>query len=195
VAALRRALTSGGGSDVAGRLYGMLNAGKHGEEADRMARAWLEAHPKDAMFRFLMGDTALAQGQLALAESHYRKVLELQPDNAMALNNVAWLMVRQGKPGAVALAERANQIQPNRPVLMDTLAGALAAEEQTARAIQVQKQAIAKAPDDLGLRLNLARIYVKAGDRQLARAELEPLVKLGDKFPAAREVASLMQQL
>ena len=160
-----------------------------------MALAWMKDHPKDALFRFLMGDTALAQGQLALAESHYRKVLELQPDNAMALNNVAWLMVRQGKPGAVALAERANQIQPNRPVLMDTLAGALAAEDQTARAIQVQKQAIAKAPDDLGLRLNLARIYVKSGDRQLARAELEPLVKLGDKFPAAREVASLMQQL
>ena len=195
VAALRRALANGGGSDVAGRLYGMLNAAKQGEEAERMASAWMKEHPNDALFRFLMGDTALAQGRLALAESHYRKVLELQPDNAMALNNVAWLMVRQGKPGAVALAERANQIQPNRPVLMDTLAGALAAEDQTARAIQVQKQAIAKAPDDLGLRLNLARIYVKSGDRQLARAELEPLVKLGDKFPAAREVASLMQQL
>jgi len=194
-AALRQALAHGGGSDVAGRLYGALNAAKHADEAERMAGAWLKDHPKDALFRFVMGDVALANGQLAAAEAHYRAVMALQPDNALALNNVAWLMVRQGKPGAAALAERANALQPERPALMDTLASALAAEDQTARAITVQKQAIAKAPDDPGLRLNLARLYIKSGDRQGARAELEPLSKLGDKFAAQQEVARLLQSL
>jgi len=193
--ALRKALASGGGTEVAGRLYGALNAGKHGEEAERMAATWMRDHPKDALFRFLMGDTALARGQYAAAEAYYRQVMALQPDNALALNNVAWLMVRQGKPGAVALAERANDLQPGRPVLMDTLASALAADNQVARALQVQKDAVNKAPDDAGLQLNLARIQIKSGDRQSARTELERLAKLGDKFPAQAEVAKLLQSL
>lgn len=194
-AALRKALALGGSTEVAGRLYGTLNAAKRGDEAERMAAAWMKDHPKDALFRFMMGDTALARGQFAAAEAFYRQVIGLQPDNALALNNVAWLMVRQGKPGAVALAERANDLQPGRPVLMDTLASALAADNQAARAIQMQKDAIEKAPDDPGLRLNLARIYIKSGDRQSARTELETLAKLGDKFAAQGEVTKLLQSL
>ena len=193
--ALRKALALGGSTEVAGRLYGTLNAAKRGDEAERMAAAWMKDHPKDALFRFMMGDTALARGQFAAAEAFYRQVIGLQPDNALALNNVAWLMVRQGKPGAVALAERANDLQPGRPVLMDTLASALAADNQAARAIQMQKDAIEKAPDDPGLRLPRARIYIRGGDRQSARTELETLAKLGDKFAAQGEVTKLLQSL
>ena len=46
-----------------------------------------------------------------------------------------------------------------------------------------------------GLRLNLAKIYIKAGDKARAKAELETLAKLGEKFPAQPEVAALLKSL
>ncbi len=193
--ALRRALPLGGSSVTAIKLHQALQAAGHKEEADRLVAAWTKDHPRDAAFRYYLGDLALARNDLAAAEANYRSVIELQPDNALALNNVAWLMTRQGKPGAVAMAERANQLLPGRPALMDTLAAALAAENQAPQAIELQKKAIAKAPDDAGLRLTLAKIYLKAGDRPQARAELERLSRLGDKFPAHGEVAELMKSL
>ena len=99
------------------------------------------------------------------------------------------------KVGAVAYAEKANQLAPQRPALMDTLAIALLAENQATRALEVQKKALELAPDDAPMRLNLARIYLKTGDKAQARVELEKLAKLGDKFPDQAEVAALLKSV
>jgi predicted Zn-dependent protease len=104
-------------------------------------------------------------------------------------------MVQQGKPGAVKVAEQANEILPGRAQLLDTLATAQAAEGQVPKAIETQKQAIARSPQDPALKLNLARLYIKSGDKLRARAELEDLAGLGDKFAAQGEVAQLLKSV
>jgi putative PEP-CTERM system TPR-repeat lipoprotein len=195
-AALSKAVPlDGGGTEAAIRLHQTLLTAGRAAEAERLASAWKKDHPRDAAFRFYLGDNALARQDWAAAEAHYRSVTEVQPNNAMALNNVAWLMTRQGKPGAVAVAERAIQLAPGRPALMDTLAWAMASENQVPQAIELQKKAIEQAPEASGLRLTLAKIYLKAGDRPRARAELEALAKLGDRFAGQAEVAALMKSL
>jgi predicted Zn-dependent protease len=95
----------------------------------------------------------------------------------------------------LALAEKANELMPNQPALMDTLAYLLAQENQGARAVSVQKGAIAAAPENQGLRLTLAKIYLQTGDKAKARAELEALAQLGEKFGAQAEVTKLMGSL
>jgi putative PEP-CTERM system TPR-repeat lipoprotein len=195
-AALSKAVPlEGGGTEAAIRLHQTLVVAGRAPDAERLASTWKKDHPQDAAFRFYLGDNALARQDWAAAEAHYRSVAEVQPNNAMALNNVAWLMTRQGKPGAVAVAERAMQLAPDRPALMDTLAWAMASENQVPQAIELQKKAIAQAPEASGLRLTLAKIYLKAGDRPRARAELEALAKMGDRFAGQAEVAALMKSL
>jgi predicted Zn-dependent protease len=110
-------------------------------------------------------------------------VIELQPNNALALNNVAWLMVQQSKPGAVEFAEKANQLLPGRPPLMDTLATALAADKQLPRALELQKQAVERAPDDGSLRMNLAKLYLPGDQKGMARTELEKIERMGRATP------------
>ena len=129
------------------------------------------------------------------AEKAYRSVLELQPDSAMALNNLAWTLGLLKKEGAVAYAEKANQVAPNQPAFMDTLAMLLADNKEYTRAIDLQLKALELQPASAGLRLNLAKIYVKAGDNAKAKAELDTLAKLGEKFPAQAEVATLLKSL
>ena len=130
-----------------------------------------------------------------LAETQLRQVLRLDPDNPTAVNNLAWVMWAQKKPEALAAAERANQLAPNRPLFMDTLAMVLAGQGQLPRALELQKRAIELSPDAPGLRLGLARLYMKSDDKSRAREELDALAKLGNKFPQPAEVRDLLRQL
>ena len=195
VAAYRTAQRMSKTTDGAVRLHTALSASGKSAEADRLAADWMRDKPKDPAFRFYLGDASLAQNDLAVAEAHYRAVVEMQPRNALALNNVAWLMVRQGKPGAVAVAQQANEILPGRTPLMDTLALALAGDNQVPKAIEIQKAAIARNPAEPALKLTLAKLLIKSGDKTYARAELEDLAKLGDKFRQQAEVAALLKSL
>jgi predicted Zn-dependent protease len=111
------------------------------------------------------------------------------------MNNVAYLLVRQGKPGALDMAKKANELLPGRPPLMDTMALALAAEKKLPEAIELQKAAISRAPNDPSLKLTLARLLIQGGDKAYARAELEELAKLGDKFRDQAEVSKLLATL
>jgi putative PEP-CTERM system TPR-repeat lipoprotein len=182
-------------SELATRTYTALLAARRDSEADRHAAQWIKANPRDAAFRFYLGDVALARRDLTGAEKAYREVLELQPDNALALNNVAWLMAAQKKPGAVALAERAVELLPDRPVILDTLATALAAEGHTARAVDTMRQAVALDEKNPELRINLARLLILAGNKAAAKSELDALTALGDKFPRQKDVQTLRAQL
>ncbi len=195
VAAYRTAFGMNKNTDGAVRLHAALRAAGKGVEAERLAADWMKDKPKDPAFRYYLGDAALTQNEFGVAEGHYRAVVEMQPRNALALNNVAWLMVKQGKPGAVAVAEQANEIMPGRSPLMDTLALAYAADNKLPKALEIQKQAIGRAPNDPALKLTLAKLLIQSGDKAYARAELEDLAKLGEKFREQAEVSSLLKSL
>ena len=70
----------------------------------------------------------------------------------------------------------------------------LAADRAFPQAIEESKRALALSGDAPGFRLNLARIYLDAGDKKAARAELDILTKMGDKFPAQFEVERLIKR-
>lgn len=194
-AAFRRATTKPNPAQAPARLHFALVQAKKTADAARFADSWSTEHPKDALFLLYLADAASAQGELALAEKRYLQVLKLQPENPLALNNVAWIMIKQKRPGAVALAERAVKAAPGRLALMDTLAFALSSENQHAKAIELEKKVIALAPEALTFRLTLAKIYLQSGDKNLARAELEALLKPGKDFIGREEAAQLFKSI
>ena len=172
----------------------LLLSGKK-PEADAFASNRLKAHPKDVSFLAYQGDLALGRKEYAAAEKFFKGVLENQPDNAAVLNNLAWATGQLGKNGGVELAEKANNLAPNQPTFIDTLAMLLAEKNEFARAIELQTKAIGLQPSNPGLRLNLAKIYLKSGDKVRARTELEALARLGDSFGSQPEVNALLKSL
>lgn len=192
--ALRKSMVRKAPGDSAQRLHGALLAGKKTAEAAQMAADWRKAHPDDLAFLLHLGDSALASGNTAQAETLYAEVLARQPDNVVAMNNQAYVLALQKKPGAVALAEKAYQKAPKSPAVMDTLAFTLAAEQQLPRAIELQTQAVAAAPAAHQFRLQLAKLHLQAGDKPSALTELQALAKLGTAFPRQAEVADLLKQ-
>jgi cellulose synthase operon protein C len=195
IAAGRSALERSRTTEVAILLHTMYTLAGRPVDAERFAAAWTRESPRDAAFVFHLGSVAMDQRDYARAEAHYRSVLAVRETDALALNNVAWLLVQQGKPGAVAFAERANQAMPDQPALMDTMASALAYENQLPKAIEWQKKAMDRATGNPTYRLGLAKLLLKAGDRTGAKTELETLAKLGDKFAGQAEVTTMLKTL
>jgi tetratricopeptide (TPR) repeat protein len=147
------------------------------------------------VFLAYLGEQALAQKDYAAAEKTYEAALALQPNSVLVLNNLAWVKGQLKKDGALELAEKANNLAPNQPAMMDTLAMLLADKGDFKRAIEVQAKALELQPTNAGLRLNLARIYIKSGDKPRARGELEALDKLGDGFAGRAEVLAMLKAL
>jgi putative PEP-CTERM system TPR-repeat lipoprotein len=195
ISALRQGLALSNSPDLAVRLYVALIQAKRGPEAARFGADWLRKHPNDLELEYAMSNADMNRGDFALAEQKLKRVVSGMPNNAAALNNLAWVVLNRKGEGAVVYARRALEIAPERTDFMDTLALALGAENQAAAAVAVQRKAVELAPADNRLRLTLARLAAQAGDKTLARQELTRLQSLGAAFQAQAEVAQLLQQL
>ena len=68
-------------------------------------------------------------------------------------------------------------------------------DNQLPQALEVQQSAVALRPDDPFLRLNLARFYAQANQKKQAKAELDRLALLGDRFARQAEVAAQLKAL
>lgn len=154
--------------------------------------SWVRQHPKDVEFLFSVGGFALAARDFATAEAAYLMVLKTHPEHPFALNNLAWAMHALGKPGAVERAQRANELMPDVPGLMDTWAMLLAEDGRVGQALALQTRAVELDPGKPSLSLTLAKILVKMGDKTRARAELERLQALGQRFEDHKEVDALL---
>lgn len=195
VASFRAGLKHAPSPELAITLHKALLASKNTTEADRTANEWLKAHPKEVVMRQYLGDLAIARKDYPVATQYYRSIIELQPENALALNNLAWVSGQMKSPKAIDYAEKANKLAPNQPALMDTLAMLMADKGDTAGAIALLRKALDISPQAAPLRLNLARVLISAGRKSEARTELETLAKLGDKFPEQAEVVKLQNTL
>ncbi|HQQ69338.1 MAG TPA: PEP-CTERM system TPR-repeat protein PrsT, partial [Alicycliphilus sp.] len=193
--AYRTGLKQSDSPELAVRLYDVLqNAGKKAE-ADRWAADWTRSHPKDAALPYYLGNRALTHNELPESLRQFERVLALQPNNAIALNNRAWIKGQLGKDGALADAERANALVPNQPALMDTWAMLLSGANQHDKAMELQKKVVQLQPQVLDYKLNLAKIYLKAGRKDAAKPLLDELSAAGDKFAGQAEVERLKREL
>lgn len=195
ISAYQSALEKSKSSGNAIKLHSAIQSSGKKDEASRFSENWLKNQPNDVSFMAYLGSEALSRADFLSAEKYLLNALHVQPDNAIALNNLAWVTHRLGRQGALAYAEKANQLLPNQPNFMDTLATLLSASGEHEKAVALQRKAFELQPADNSLRLNLAKILLAAGEKNDAKTELNALAKLGDKYPGASEVAALLKTL
>jgi cellulose synthase operon protein C len=180
---------------IALKLHGCYLAAGNKSEAAQFAAQRLVQYPKDLMFVYYMGGRALADSDFVNAEKYYMTVLASRPNNAAALNNLAWVSGKLGRKEALSYAEKANAQEPDNPDIIDTWASLLAARQQFGRAVELQKKVVALRPERHAFKLTLARYLVQSGDKAGAKAQLLELKKLGKGFSGQSDVESLLQGL
>lgn len=102
------------------------------------------ARPDDWSAWFLLGDALEDEDDAAGAEAAYRRAVELEPDGAPALNNLAFLLATAGRhEEADPLARRAAALAPWSPDVLDTLAMVTDGLGSCPEALQLQRRAVA----------------------------------------------------
>ncbi len=111
------------------------------------------AQPRDAVAHLLLGQALKRTGDPALAISHIRTSLEIQPDWPLAINDLAWMLATHPKESirdggeAIQLAEGlCVKTKYRRPTLLDTLAAAYAEGGRMDDAVSTMQKAIALLP-------------------------------------------------
>lgn len=182
-------------SELAVKVHFSLAVLGQASEADKFAASWMEKNPRDATFRFRLAEVAMTKGDNASAEAQLQAIVEIQPESWPAWNNLAWVLLKQKKAGALAAGQKALALAPKSAEVMDTVAAALADGNKLTEALTMQKRVVEMAPAAPMYRLRLAQLLAKSGERTAARAELEKLAYLGAAFGAQLEVAELLRSL
>jgi tetratricopeptide (TPR) repeat protein len=147
-------------------------------------------NPKEIAFYLLAGGIYESKQDWDHAKQQYQKVLEVQRDNPLASNNLAYVMLQQGGnvDVAFAMAQTARQKLPENPSVADTLGWAFYNKHVYTSAINLFKEAVKKEPNSALFNYHLGLAYAKAGQAALARQQLDRLVKLKPNSPDVEEL-------
>jgi tetratricopeptide (TPR) repeat protein len=156
-----------------------------------------KANPKESAFLLLAGGIYENKDSWEQAKQMYQKVLELEPDNALASNNLAYVMLQQGGnvDVALAMAQTARRQLPDNPNSADTLGWAYYHKGVYTSAIGLFKEAVKKAPDNATFAYHLGLAYAKNGQAALARQQLDRVSKIKPGSSEAEDLRRTLAQL
>lgn len=164
------------------------------DRAHEALRQWLAEQPDDVAVRGVLAASLQAQGLNRQAVEEYLMVLERDPNNVTALNNIAWLYQDAGNPEGVKYAERAHALVPGRAEITDTLGWLLVQNGDVSQGLVLLQEAAAKAPHIPDIRYHMIVALDKAGRRDEAREALDRLLKSGKAFSELDEAKLLREQ-
>lgn len=177
------------------RLHAMLKESGKTAEADGMAAKWIKDNPKDALVRIYLADAELREKDYKSAARLLTEVVDLQPNNAVALNNLAWAQNELKDPAALSTAQKALALAPGSAAVADTVGWILFSRGDVQRGLELMRKASAAAPQVPEIRMHLAKALIKAGDIAAARRELEAVVAMGDAGQFKGEAEGLLKGL
>jgi predicted Zn-dependent protease len=178
----------------------ILRSGRPTEEQRRQVERWLDEavkhEPKRMVLSLLLAELYELDGRQHEAEAVHRRILAADPDNVVALNNLAFLLALRGGDAAEALRlvnlalERAGPL----PALLDTRAVIYLKAGQAEDASRDARRAVAAGASPARF-FHLAQARFAARDRQGAREAMERARQVGLNEDAlhALEVAALQE--
>ncbi len=177
------------------KLHASLSQAGKGPEANSRLLQWLKEHPNDAASRMYLAGVYLTARSNKAAIEQYQLILKQAPAYMPAINNLATAYQQEGNPLALEYAEKAYQLAPDSPAVLDTLGWILVEQGNTTRGLPLLEKATSLAPDAAEIRYHLAAGLVKSGDKAKARKELEQLVGTGKQFSYLDEAKTLLRQV
>jgi tetratricopeptide (TPR) repeat protein len=135
-----------------------------------------------------------AQGKVDAAERRYRRVLELNPANPLAANNLAMLLIKAGRSSgeALRLAEQARQAIPNNAIIESTYGCALTQSGRHADAIAALDRVLKTSATDVWAHYCMA-VSLRAEKRlPEALGEFKRVLELEPGFPHRRQIEKIV---
>jgi tetratricopeptide (TPR) repeat protein len=158
---------------------------------------WSTAHPNDPRGDVILGTLSESQGNAGAAMDYYKKALAIQPDQPVAQNNLAFLMLENGQDVdmALSLAQSARRSMPHSPNTADTLAWAFYHKGLYGSARDLLEEAAKTTPNDASIQYHLGMVYSKMGNKADAADHLKKAVSLAPGTQTGNEANKALSLL
>ena len=165
------------------------------DDAAAALEAWVEENPDDAATLLFLAQHNDRQGGSTRAAALYERVLESDPDNVGALNNLAWIYNQIGDDRAEGLARRAYELRPDIGSVADTLGWILIAKGSVDEGARFIEEASRKSPNSGNIRYHLAYAKNAMGQRLESLDILRTLLSTNDEFDERANALELLREL
>jgi tetratricopeptide (TPR) repeat protein len=195
---LRRAIqTDAGYLPAYGALGGLFSSQGRLDEARAEFEALAARSPKSVAAVTMVGLLMQAKGDAAGARREFERALQIDPEAAVAANNLAWMDAESGGDLDVALqlAQTAQKRLPAVAAVGDTLGYIYYKKNLASLAVSTLKRSVEQEPANATFQYHLGLAYASAGDTARARQTLAHALALNANFSGAREARAMLGSL
>ncbi len=193
--ALRQAIEIEPSERNAIALAQVIKLGRDWLHVEKFVDTWVAERPEDAGLMIWIANEYLAQDKLELAITYWRKVLSVKPNNLVALNNLAWHLKNKDYQQALSHAQKAYQLAPEVPAVLDTYAMLLVEEKKWSQAQELLNKAYQKQRNNADIAYHLALVNTNLNAKEKAREILEPFIYSQREFNSRADAELLWQQI
>jgi tetratricopeptide (TPR) repeat protein len=160
-------------------------------------QGYVNSHPNDAHAVEVRGALEEAKGDDEKAMADFKKALEIDPNNAVAANDLAYIMVENGDNVDVALtlAQTARRLLPNSADTADTLAWVFYKKENYTAARDLLESSVKTYPDSAPIHLHLGLTYSELNDKTDAIAQLKRAQALAPNGKVGKDAGAELDKL
>jgi tetratricopeptide (TPR) repeat protein len=162
----------------------------------------LKDNPRQPSLYILTGGLYESRKDWDHARQMYQKALEISPENPLASNNLAYVILRTGGnvDVALSLAQTARRGMPDSPNAADTLGWIFYQKGAYKSAIDLFQEALKlgeknKSPEDATVHYHLGLAYERTDQPKLARQHLQRVLKIDPNYSDAADVKKQLAQL
>jgi tetratricopeptide (TPR) repeat protein len=137
-------------------------------------------------------------GRKKEARDIYEQAIKQNPQDGMALNNLAFMMAEGGSSDldqALTYAQRAKQVYPNLSEVSDTLGWIYLKKNMSDNAMDVFQTLVNQKPDNSTYRFHLGMAYAQKGDKPKALHELDRALHTSASKDEQNQIKDLINKL
>lgn len=175
--------------------FDALVANEKVSQAMEMIEGWIAEHPKHVGIRRFVALRALGLKLDDKARQYYEQILALTKGDFVVFNNLAYLYQKHDLDKALDYANKAYELAPNEPKVMDTLGWILVNKKQAVKALPLLEQALRLAPDQLDVQFHLAKALHQIGSHKEAFELVKRSLSKDEPFEEKGNATKLYQQL
>jgi tetratricopeptide (TPR) repeat protein len=145
----------------------------------------------------MLAFTLEAAGHRQAAVDEYRKLLQYDPNNALALNNLAYILADMQDDLGLALAyvHRARELFPEEPTFKDTAGWVYVKLNRVEASIPLFREVVHADPNRATYRYHLALALEMNGDHEEASRESEAALKSNPSKDDEQKIKELLQRI
>lgn len=178
----------------AARAYQLRSAAGRSDKRDPLLN-YLEQNPLNSVVRNFLAQGYQVDGEEESAIREYAKVIDIAPEDHIALNNLAWLFSEAGDARAEEYARKAYAVAPDDTSVIDTLGWILVQKGAAKEGLDLLHPLAERNPDKPVVQYHVAAALAKLGKRDEARQILEAVLRDGGSFADREEAEELLLQL